>query len=240
VSGNTRGVWVKGTSSATTATFRAAIKVTLVSATPAKFNACAYATDYPPNIASVSGSTYTLKGTQSFQINGTPVSGNKYTGSVSSLTDPTGCPGCIAVRDFQLTSSNVNIPCCPNLTAVGGYCRNLAADDAYTIASCTNNINGLTLEVKNNNMAEGSWSCPSGWRMIRSAEIICLCKAGKIEYHTVAADYNNVPTACDGYDYAMLGCGLTTSCNGTCSYARCQLYAFKSATARHYSTRCVR
>jgi hypothetical protein len=165
VNDNTRGVWVKGTSSATTNTFNATVKVTLANTTPDNFNACAYATDYPPNIASVSSGTYTLKGTQSFIINGTTISGNKYSGSISSLTDPTGCPGCIAARDFQITSS-ISIPCCPNLTAASSYCRDLVADDAIAVCS---------LEVKNAaiNILPGQ-ACPSGWRWPTSTNFECL------------------------------------------------------------------
>jgi hypothetical protein len=173
VSGNTRGVWVKGTSSVTTNTFNATVKVTLAAATPDRFNACAYATDYPPNIASVSSGTYTLKGTQSFKLNGTTISGNKYAGSITSLTDPTGCPGCIAIRDFQISSS-VTIPCCPNLTAIGGYCRDLPADDAVHLASC-----GYDLEVKKQlinvaNFSVTNLGCQAGWRPATYNEIKCI------------------------------------------------------------------
>ncbi|MDR2358864.1 MAG: hypothetical protein LBD87_03565 [Prevotellaceae bacterium] len=169
VSGNTRGVWVKGTSSATTSTFNATVKITLAPVTPAQFNACAYVTDYPPNIASVSSGTYTLKGTQSFILNGTTISGNKYTGSVNSLTDPTGCPGCIAIRDFNFNSSSVSIPCCPNLAAVGGYCRDLVADNASTFTGCG-------LEVSNEYLSgvHITMTCPSGWRFPTHTEIQCM------------------------------------------------------------------
>ena len=168
VSGNTRGVWVNGSAATTTNTFNATVEVTLASTAPAKFNACAYATDYPPNAASYSGGTYTLNGTQSFILNDTPITGNQYSGSINSLTDATGCPGCIAIRDFQISSSNVNIPCCPNLTAINGYCRDLVADDAFAAHNCS-------LEVKNNAIAIlPSQACPSGWRWPTAANFVCL------------------------------------------------------------------
>jgi hypothetical protein len=173
VSGNTRGVWVKGTATNTTSTFAATVKVTLATAMPAKFNACAYATDYPPNASSYSSGTYTLKGTQSFILNGTKISGNKYTGSINSLTDPTGCPGCIAIRDFQFNASSVTIPCCPNLTAIGSYCRDLVADDASTYTGCG-------IEIKNSDQGAltsfggENYLCPSGWRYPNDTERMCV------------------------------------------------------------------
>jgi hypothetical protein len=168
VSGNTRGVWVNGSATNTTSTFEATVKVTLASTTPAKFNACAYATDYPPNIASVSGTTYTLKGTPSFKIDETFINDNQYSGAITTLTDATGCPGCIAIRDFQISSSNVNIPCCPNLTTVNDYCRDLVADNAFAAHNCS-------LEVKNNAIAIlPSQACPSGWRWPTYIDFTCL------------------------------------------------------------------
>jgi hypothetical protein len=164
-----RGFFLEGT----TTNFASTITVSLSNVT-GKFNWCAYATDYPPNIASVSSGTYTLKGTQSFILDGTTISGNKYSGSINSLTDPTGCPGCIAIRDFQFSSSSVNIPCCPNLTAIGGYCRDLAAD-AATYTTCS----GTQIEIKF--IGYGTLSattCPSGWRRPTVAEGKCICNAG--------------------------------------------------------------
>ncbi|MDR2358449.1 MAG: hypothetical protein LBD87_01435 [Prevotellaceae bacterium] len=172
-SGNTRGVWVKGTSTVTTNTFSATVKLTLGSATPAKFNVCAYATDYPPNIASVSSGAYTLKGTQSFILNGTIISGNKYTGNINSFTDPTGCPGCIAIRDFQFTASSVTLPCCPNLTAIGNHCRDLVADDASTYTGCSIEIKASD-QGKLTSFGGEDYLCPTGWRYPNDTEGTCM------------------------------------------------------------------
>jgi hypothetical protein len=164
-----RGFFLEGT----TTNFASTVTVSL-SNIIGKFNWCAYATDYPPNLASVSGGTYTLKGTQSFVLNGTAISGNKYAGSVTSLTDLTGCPGCIAIRDLQITSS-VNIPCCPNLTAVGGYCRDLTADEASTYTGCG-------IEIKQTNQGQltsfggEDYLCPAGWRYPNDTEGQCMCQ----------------------------------------------------------------
>jgi hypothetical protein len=152
--GNDNGFWLQGTSGSS-GTYNTTVTVTL-SNVPAKFNWCAYATDYPPNIASVNGGTYTLKGTQSFQINESPISGNKYSGNITSLTDPTGCPGCIAIRDFEITST-VSIPCCPNLTACAGYCRDLAADDAV----CNGGYEIHYAGAQHRDLI----TCPTGWKL---------------------------------------------------------------------------
>jgi hypothetical protein len=177
-----RGFFLEGT----TTNFSSTIIVQLSNIGTAKFNWCAYATDYPPNIASVSGGTYTLKGTQSFVLSGTIISGNKYAGNVTSLTDPTGCPGCIAIRDFQFSSSNVSIPCCPNLTAVGGYCRDLVADDASTYTGC-----GIEIKRKNQGTLTSyggeNYLCPSGWRYPNDAEGLCMGQHwGELVFETPA------------------------------------------------------
>jgi hypothetical protein len=167
VSGNTRGLWVKGTSANTTRTFAATVKVTLANGTPAKFNACAYATDYPPNAVSYSGGSYTFKGTKPFIINGTSVNDNKYAvTTISSLTDATGCPGGVG-RDEVLN----NGVCAPGLTAVGSYCRDLAADNAMTFTGC-----GIEIIAGAANLV--TWSlnagCPAGWRWPTSTEARCI------------------------------------------------------------------
>ncbi|MDR0693926.1 MAG: hypothetical protein LBF81_01320, partial [Prevotellaceae bacterium] len=139
VDGNTRGVWVKGTAANTTRIFAATVKVTLQSGTPAKFNACVYATDYPPNAQITSGSysngTYTLKGTKPFVINGaSTVNSSTYSAArISSITDATQCPGYrCSLRDEVVGT----LGCCTGLTAIGSYCRDLVADDASTFTGC--------------------------------------------------------------------------------------------------------
>jgi hypothetical protein len=171
VSGNTRGVWVKGTATNTTSTFAATVKVTLATATPAQFNACAYATDYPPNASSYSGGTYTFKGTKPFIINGTPVNNNQYAvTTITTLTDATGCPGGIG-RDVIHNGGT----CLPHLTAIGSYCRDLVDDDATTVTGCS-------IEIKKSNQgtitsfAGGEdYLCPAGWRYPLASEKACFC-----------------------------------------------------------------
>jgi archaellum component FlaF (FlaF/FlaG flagellin family) len=169
VSGNTRGVWIKGTSSVTTNTFNATIKITLASATPAKFNACAYATDYPPNASSYNNGTYTFNGTKPFIINGTSVNNNQYSvAKITSLTDATGCPGGIG-RDVIHNDG----ACLPHLTSIGSYCRDIVADDASTYTGCG-------VEIKRTNQGTltsyggANYLCPSGWRYPDATEGLCM------------------------------------------------------------------
>jgi hypothetical protein len=180
-----RGFFLEGA----TTNFSSTVTVQLSNINTTQFNWCAYGSDYPPNIASVSGGTYTLKGTQSFILNGTTISGNKYSGIINSLTDPTGCPGCIAIRDFNFNSSNVKIPCCPTLTAVGDYCRDLIADDASTYTLCN-------IEIKSTNQGNitsyggENYLCPAGWRYPNDAEGSCMSvNYSKIGGLCICGDY---------------------------------------------------
>jgi hypothetical protein len=169
VSGNTRGVWIKGTAANATRVFAATVKVTLANGTPAKFNACAYATDYPPNAASYSGGIYTFKGTKPFIINGTTVNSNTYTiNKITSLTDVTGCPGGIG-RDVVHNGGT----CLSHLTATGSYCRDLVADDASTYTGC-----GIEIKASDQGTLTSfggeNYLCPTGWRYPTLSEGLCM------------------------------------------------------------------
>ena len=102
VSGNTRGVWVKSTRSGNNFTGKIILQLSNV---PAQFNACAYASDYPPNGAIKNG-VYTLQGSPPFtliaadgktkqQVNGYSIPISSLTITPVTLTDITGCPGII-------------------------------------------------------------------------------------------------------------------------------------------------
>ncbi len=165
---NAKGFWYQGQE---TAAQNANITVTLTNV-PAKFNWCAYATDYPPNVATSNSGTYTFRGTAPFLINGTTtVNSTTYVGAaINTITDATGCPGCIAVRDM----STISGACCPGLTLVGGYCRNLTADGASTFTGCG-------IEIKSTDAGRiKSYSlnspCPAGWRWPTQSELICMSK----------------------------------------------------------------
>ncbi|MDR3351216.1 MAG: hypothetical protein LBN98_06235, partial [Prevotellaceae bacterium] len=189
VSGNTRGVWVKGTSSVTTNTFNATVKVTLASGMPAQFNACAYASDYPPNAASYNGGTYTFKGTKPFIVNGTEVNDNQYAvTTITSLTDATGCPGGVE-RNVEQNNGN----CLSWLTPCGGYCRDLAADNARCDAT-------LDLEISNGYYS----SCPSGWRYPTEAEAKKMHSLG-YTYTAISSD-NSCRIYCTFYSSTCAYC----------------------------------
>ncbi len=176
-SGNNKGVWIYGANNTTQT-----VTLTLNSI-PAKYDWCAYATDYPPNIGAANNGIYTLRGSLSFVVSGNTIAGKQTSDTVSSLTDATGCPGCIAVRDFKITGSNVNIPCCPGLTKVGGingydaYCRDLTADNA-------NSYTGCNIEIKAQSAGVTSWTntnalcdAANGWRWPTPDELRCMWQA---------------------------------------------------------------
>jgi hypothetical protein len=104
VSGNTRGVWVKSTTSGANFTGQVALQLSSV---PAKFNACAYATDYPPNVTANNGS-YTFHGTLPFTLTAADGATTQtipdkiiptavVTITPVTLTDRTGCPGVFCI-----------------------------------------------------------------------------------------------------------------------------------------------
>ncbi len=167
---NTKGFWYQGQA---TAAQSATITVTLTNV-PAKFNWCAYATDYPPNAAVYNNGTYTLKGMQPFIVNGAAIAGNKFTGTVNSLTDATGCPGWIE-RDVATASGT----CRAGLTLVGGYCRDLVADNATIVV-------GIDAEVK---LALGGNCTANGWRYPTQSEAVKLHSAGYY-VHSISNDGN--------------------------------------------------
>ncbi|MDR0667352.1 MAG: hypothetical protein LBF90_01885, partial [Prevotellaceae bacterium] len=65
----------------------------------AKFNWCAYASDYPPNATEGAGH-YVLHGTPPFVVNGDTLAPGvrAFTGCIDVLTDATGCPGLVPAR----------------------------------------------------------------------------------------------------------------------------------------------
>jgi hypothetical protein len=153
-----RGFFLEGT----TTNFSSIVTVQLSNVSTAQFNWCAYATDYPPNAVSYSGGSYTFKGTKPFIVNGTSVNDNKYAVTkITSLTDATGCPGGVG-RD-EVHNDGI---CAPGLTAVGSYCRDLAADGASTNTSC-----GIEVKMDNSTLGAG---CPNGWQIATIAQLECM------------------------------------------------------------------
>ena len=93
---NRKGFWLEGNASAA---YSATLTVQLTNV-PAKFNWCAYVSDYPPNVTLDKG-TYIFKGTTNFIVSShaQPITTKTITRtsltvtSSSTFTDATGCPG---------------------------------------------------------------------------------------------------------------------------------------------------
>ena len=156
-----------------------------------KFNWCAYGSDYPPNATAANG-TYTLKGTPPFIINGTTTLGagvKTYSGGcITSLTDPTGCPGIInytAISAGAINSSstivntNVTPAAITSNTAASGsggftyrwvrsgtssatYADNNAGHSFTTAEINTAGTWTYYREVRDNTCATTTWSRSSG------------------------------------------------------------------------------
>ncbi|MDR2358442.1 MAG: hypothetical protein LBD87_01400, partial [Prevotellaceae bacterium] len=93
-------------------TYNGTVTVTLGNV-PAKFNWCAYVSDYPPN-AVINGNSYTLKGTPPFVVNGSSLGAGvtSYSGGcITSITDATGCPGLFPVPTTTSLTANPTSIC---------------------------------------------------------------------------------------------------------------------------------
>jgi hypothetical protein len=214
---NRQGFWLQGSSGSYSATVTVQLNIA-----ETKFNWCAYGSDYPTNASSYNNGTYTFKGTKPFIVNGTTVNNNQYTTTkITSLTDSTGCPGCITIRDFNFNSSAVSIPCCPNLTAIGSYCRDLVADAASTFTGCG-------IEIKAADAGTSIWSpdnlCPTGWRWPSVSELTCI-----INNRTDVGGLNTSPAP-------HSACGGTGTTCGCCDYWTNESY---NATNGRYILSCT-
>ncbi|MDR1681679.1 MAG: hypothetical protein LBS12_07860 [Prevotellaceae bacterium] len=84
-------------------TLNATIRVTLDAPVSERFNACVYASDWPPNAILNPGGGYTLNGSPPFIINGTITENTRTFGAgtcVTAITDATGCPGFVVNTAF--------------------------------------------------------------------------------------------------------------------------------------------
>jgi hypothetical protein len=85
-------------------TLNTTIRVTLDAPANERFNACVYASDWPPNATLNAGGGYTLKGSPPFIINGTITEPSRTFGAgtcVTSITDATGHPGIVYTQTFS-------------------------------------------------------------------------------------------------------------------------------------------
>jgi hypothetical protein len=179
VSGNTRGVWVKSNTSGANFTGQVSLQLNNI---PEKFNACAYASDYPPN-ATINNGTYTLHGTPPFTLKasngtttqtvaGTTITVSALTITPVTMTDKTECPGVFCAGRDEMLSGRV---CCAGLTAVGSYCRDLSADDA--VVYCNLEIKKSTITCTAS-LSTTNHPCPLGWRPFVRADAECIILAG--------------------------------------------------------------
>jgi hypothetical protein len=145
VSGNTRGIWIKSVTSGANFTGKIALQFSNV---PAKFNACAYATDYPPN-ATITTAGYQLKGSPPFTItynNGSSTITSNQTfalGCINTLTDATGCPGLVGVLSAP-TSSVDGSRCNAGTVSISATPPSGCTIDWYTTASGTTKVTNGT------------------------------------------------------------------------------------------------
>jgi hypothetical protein len=97
------GFWLEGNASTN---YSATVTVQLTNV-PAKFNWCAYVSDYPPNVTAANG-TYTFKGTPPFTliaangttsqaVTGTTLATSALTITPTTIRDKTECPGVFCI-----------------------------------------------------------------------------------------------------------------------------------------------
>jgi hypothetical protein len=105
-----------------------------------KFNWCAYGTDFPPNAKDNDSGGYNLKGSPPFILstsNGpATVTTNIYSGgTITALTDATGCPGVLCGNDGK--SAGLLNCCVTGTTSCSGTCK---TNQTYTANDgvCTN------------------------------------------------------------------------------------------------------
>ena len=142
--GNSRGFYVTGVNGQT-----ATVTVTL-SNVPAQFNWCAYATDYPPN-AKISGNSYTLHGTAPFTVNGIQLGTGvrTYSGAcITSITDPTGCPGLLPAAPTVTTTNPAAVCAGSGVTLVATPGGGTTTANTYTW-----NIGGASTTTTTNTFA---------------------------------------------------------------------------------------
>ena len=100
--GNDKGFWLTGNAS-TNYSATVTVKLDVIAS---KFDWCAYASDYPPNVTATNG-TYTFKGTPPFTliasngatqtVSGTTLTASALTVTPASIRDKTECPGVFCI-----------------------------------------------------------------------------------------------------------------------------------------------
>ena len=162
------GFWLEGNASTN---YSATLTVQLTNV-PAKFNWCAYVSDYPPNAEKQTDGIYQLRGTPPFIITTssgtTKVNDKNFSGTncITAITDETGCPGIpFGAAGYPSGSQG----CCNGSILVDGQCynANFSTCSSVTITEVAAAIiTGKTWANRN--------ACASGWRIPSIPEWKCI------------------------------------------------------------------
>ena len=229
---NRNGFWLEGNASAA---YSATLTVQLTNV-PAKFNWCAYVSDYPPNVTAANG-TYTFKGTPPFTLiaaNGTTsqtVAGNTLAASALTITpttikDKTECPGVFCPyqgSDLYIDATHL----CQQRTSGAqnweAYIKDSRDSQIYHVTQFSDDswyfADDLAIAEKSVGTCSGKRyylgsdkpSCPTGWRLPTFSEFNNRWKVSSCTDDVLTDNY---------------GAPLTKECyfgiaGRTCGYAGC-------------------
>ncbi|MDR0729979.1 MAG: hypothetical protein LBF19_07670 [Prevotellaceae bacterium] len=200
-----RGFYLQGNPAGA---FSSTIAVALDGLANAKFNWCAYATDYPPNATEAAGH-YELHGSPPFLINGVTAESSKtYTGGcITVLTDATGCPGIP--------------PAQPVITAFEATPDTICAGDTITLMAATNIVGAASYSFNG-----GAWTTDNAATFTPSATTnytlyirnIAGCTAtaapalGVVHPRPEPSFVNPPDTACAGSSVTLTATGGSSYC----------------------------
>ncbi len=231
---NAKGFWYQGQA---TAAQSATITVALTNV-PAKFNWCATATDYPPNVTATGG-TYTLHGTAPFTlvaadgvstqvVNGNSIAASALTVAPVTIRDATGCPGVFCPytgTDLFVDGTHICQQRATGAQNWEAWIKDVRDDKLYRIVQMPNEewwfAQSLAREFGSYYTysgtlyyLNGSAGCPSGWAIPTTTEWTTLLETYG------GANYNDIKTTTDwaGSGYAGIGndkYGLSLAPTGT-------------------------
>ena len=220
---NRQGFWLEGN---TSTNYSATLTVQLTNV-PAKFNWCAYGSDFPPNVTA-SGGTYTLHGTPPFTLiaaNGTAtqtvaattIATSAVTVTPVTLTDQTGCPGVFCIysgSDLYIDATHL---CQQRTTGAKNW-------EAYITDAVDGQIYRIT------QFSDNSWWFADNFK--RNTNVAATCSG---YYYYAISNYPagnagwNLPTlaecaarwpgacVCDDYGGAIEGAGVVAPGYAMCS-----------------------
>jgi hypothetical protein len=234
---NRNGFWLEGNSGSYSATVT--VQLTNV---PAKFNWCAYVSDYPPNVTAANG-TYTFKGTPPFTLiasNGTTsqtITGNTLVASALTITpttirDKTECPGIFCPyqgSDLYMDATHL----CQQRTSGAknweAYIKDTRDNRIYHITQFSDNTwwfaDDLAIATKSVGTCNGTRyylghdkpSCPTGWRLPTNNEF-------ERRWNLSSCGVINLAD--------LYGAALTKGCCFTTTSSRCSAAGCDACSAR--------